>query len=315
MNKLNTMKNKAPLASYSKVWAGAVILALSIGAVSVSADTTLVSETFADGNRGTQNTPNSLAWFSSQTSPANVTTAVGDMVMSGGVTGGQHVVGYFAGAGTPVSVNVGESIVLEATFSPLTSIGSGDVLNSIRLGLFNSNGGSVFSADGDNPGLAAGQYLGYSGRFNMNGAAGNLQTQVIERTGAGGLITSSAAYSGALGTTGSINDSLTVGSDYLLNLTIARTAASELDVSFALSGGALASTITGSYTDSTPATTAFNTVALSYFGNNGNGLDSISISEVSVAMIPEPSTALIFLPLSALSIAMFRRRRKLGYSL
>lgn len=292
---------KTPLPSR----AAALACALGVCAIVPASATIIIDETFADGNRTTQNPPDSLAWYSSQ-DPANITTAVGSMALSGGGgTGAQSAMAYFPS----VSLNVGQTLTLSMNFMPTGTLGTAATLNAIRFGIFNSNGGTVISADGQNPSMAANTYVGYVGRMNLSQAGGTTTTNVLERgANAGTLLTTSGAYTTNLGTAGSIVDSLTLDTAYALTLTLNRTAASSMTITFSLSGGDLIGSAIASYTDTTGIVTSFDSLGFSYFGNSGTGFSSASFSNIQMEVVPEPSTAALAL-VGMLGVAGMARRR------
>lgn len=286
-----------------------VVLACTLSAYVVhsSSATVIVDETFADGNRTTQNPPSSLAWFSSQT-PSNITTTTGSMTLSGGSgSSAQSAVAYFSS----ISLAVGETMTLSLDFSPGGTLGIAGTLNAIRFGAFNSNGGTIITADGQNPSMAANTYLGYVGRLNINQSGGTTTTQILERGAAAGvLLTASSAYTAALGTTGSMVDSLSLSTTYALTLTLTRATETSMAITFSLSGGDLDEVATASYTDTSGIVTSFDSFGFSYWGNSGAGFSEATFSNIQVTVVPEPSTVAMAVigTLGAAGVAWRRRR-------
>src|SRR4051812_44143586 len=90
------------------------LLALSSVLVA-SAQTTLVDDAFADGNRTGQAAPGSLNWFLNSGSGLTNSGAPGSFQLNN--TASRLLVGYFTASGAPVAVPSGQSITLEITFS------------------------------------------------------------------------------------------------------------------------------------------------------------------------------------------------------
>ena len=116
------------------LWVALVWLALGIPAHA----TVLVSDTFADGERSTQNQPSSMKWYVGGT---NASVGSGGLMVSG--SGPQATaMAYF----NPAELQVGESLKLSFSYS-FQQVSNGD--NNFMFGLYNS-GGSHVAKDGSN---------------------------------------------------------------------------------------------------------------------------------------------------------------------
>jgi hypothetical protein len=111
----------------------------------------LLEESFSNGNRTVQQLPSSAAWF--------VSEADGVLQNKRGLSSApnRHLLAYIAETGKPVSLSVGESLVLQLSFSAREPLPKGGVF---RIGFFDS-GGKRITSDGAGPSNPA--FLGYKG--------------------------------------------------------------------------------------------------------------------------------------------------------
>jgi len=111
----------------------------------------LLEESFANGNRTMQQLPASAAWF--------VSEADGVLQNKRGLSSApnRHLLAYIAETDKPVSLAVGESLILQLSFSAKEPLTKGGVF---RIGFFNS-GGKRITSDGAGPSNPA--FLGYKG--------------------------------------------------------------------------------------------------------------------------------------------------------
>jgi hypothetical protein len=133
-------------------------LLISVSAFSAQPDI-LLEQNFANGNRATQQLPASAAWF--------VSEADGVLQNKRGLSSApnRHLIAYFAETEKPVSLAVGESLVLQLSFSAREPLPKGGVF---RMGFFNSDGKRI-AADGagsSNPAFLG--YQGYTAHLDFN---------------------------------------------------------------------------------------------------------------------------------------------------
>lgn len=148
------------------------LLSVALGTAGLARATVLLNDTFADGDRTTQNLPASAAFYQGGSSVNQSLDVVSQTLQysfdntSGQL--GQYVV-YFTAEGSPVSLNVGDKLSVSLTFSGDQIVNGAD---SLRIGLFDS-GGSRVSADYSGvANVAFNAYTGYSFFGNM-GAGSN----------------------------------------------------------------------------------------------------------------------------------------------
>jgi hypothetical protein len=283
------------------------ILTLASFATALSANV-LVTETWSDAERLTQDpAANTLAWYSSA-SGANVTTGIGSMTQATG-SSGRHILAYFTAPGAPVTLGVGDMLSPSFTvsFNRGTPLGNGS--NNFRVGLYDSSLGARVSADshgGTSASATFDNYVGYAMMTNIGVDTGNILS-IRKRTNLtnGGLIAVAGDYT-QLGSSVAPNQMLTPNLDYDGVLSVLRLSADELSISFMLGGQSLAA-YTTTITDTAATQFTFDMVA---FQQTSNQTDSFSLKMVEIAYtpVPEPgSIALLFGGLCLAGVAIRRR--------
>jgi hypothetical protein len=285
------------------------ILTTLLLTTTLSVSAAIVNETWADGERATQDpSQNTLAWFSS----AGSSTVVVDTGSMTQLTGGssRHILAYFTASGSPVAVSIGQQIQLNFTISFPRETALGDT-NDFRVGLFNSHASRV-SADshgGTNTDPENSNYqeafMPYSGYIFSGGVDDSRSISLRQRTPnttpSGALISSTNAYA-TLGSTASDHTTLSPNVEYSGSLTINRTGVDSAEISYLLTAGEVTyASITRA--DSSDISYQFDTVA---FVLGSNIADGFTLTQVEV--IPEPRHyALVFGGL-ALAFLLLRRR-------
>lgn len=119
----------------------------------------LLEQNFANGNRATQQLPGSAAWYLSE--------ADGLLQNKRGLSAApnRHLIAYFAETGKPVSLAVGESLVLQLSFSAREPQAKPGVF---RIGFFDSGGNRITSDGGGSSNPAFLGYKGYSAHLDFN---------------------------------------------------------------------------------------------------------------------------------------------------
>jgi hypothetical protein len=236
------------------------LLPLALLATALHAQSPIFNDTFADGERVTQNLPDSVAWFVSTVRVGTLTVKNGALDLAVTDTG-RTVWGYFP----KVSLKIGESITLTVELSasalpPAVVNGSG-----LRFGLCHTNGVVALNSDGNRP---EGNYQGYA----IGSGPASKRAVLHKRSGP------AAPVSGLIGTFGNGGDDSSVvwpslgtaqingialaNTPYIVVLKITRTAVDAATVSETIVGGGLASNNTVSVTDTSNVFSNFDTVAL-----------------------------------------------------
>jgi hypothetical protein len=225
---------------------------------------------------------------------------------------------YFTPEATPITLaNSGDSMKLTWVFTP-TNINNGgsNTSQNFRFALVDTPSTSRLAANGA-PGSAA--YTGYSVFANMSGTLGNSNPFRLERRGvASGDILSTSGNWTPLSTTGATsgNHGYDNGTQYTLEWTVTRNAASGLDEDVKITGGTLDGDGTAevAFTDTTPGALGgftFDTFTLRPSGatTTAEQFDTTLFKvETNTVTVPEPaSLALIGM---AASLAALSRRRK-----
>jgi sugar lactone lactonase YvrE len=202
---------------------------------------------------------------------------------------------FFADASTPQALAIGDSLTVAIGFTLQTPLGS----NPLRIAVLNSDGSQTTSNTSTNP--SSNIYSGYKGfmaAFNPNTATA--KPTIYRRNGIAGeatyaslinaLTSGGTAIWTSFADSGASSSGLIVDNPYQAVLTVVRTSASALSVSFqihdlAASGSPTvpAYSITG--TSSTGNTTAFDTVVM-HAGSTATG--SFTLSNVTVVHTPAP---------------------------
>ena len=111
-----------------------VLIVVAVSAAVSAHSQVLLSDTWADGTRINQNLPTESAWYSSDSSGASLTAAVGSMtgtIPSGSV----QWLTYFTGAGSPATLSLGQTLTLRTVFTP-TGVGAENTGRNLRIGLY-----------------------------------------------------------------------------------------------------------------------------------------------------------------------------------
>ncbi len=145
--------------------------------LAASAQTTLVDDTFADGNRTGQTPPSSLNWFLNSGSGLTSSATAGSFQFNN--TASRLLVGYFTASGAPVAVPNGQSITLEITFS--SNVTPAAVTNGFNLALFNSGGSRVAADFSGTSNAAFASYDGYGVKTSGLGSTSGSNVSLRQR--------------------------------------------------------------------------------------------------------------------------------------
>lgn len=253
-------------------------------------------------------------WYSAGTAGTPVADDGLQFVTNGDTTSGggglQHILTYFS----PTSIaNVGDSIGVSLTFSGVR-IGTPTTYH-FGFAFYNS-GGNQISANAlgqQDPAFSA--YRGYRVGTRPVTNAGNEPFELRGRTGNNNaLANTGTAHATLIGTGGEVlgtNRGIESNTLYNVSYVLTRTGENTLSVALSIVGGTLVGysetwTITG--TEANPLFTEFDTFAISL--GSVNNFSTLTLYDVSITSIPEPSTAAALLGLGALGLASLRRRRR-----
>ncbi len=251
-------------------------------------------------------------WYASGTA-ASLTADSGNMSMA--IGSGSFALTYVTASGSPLTLNVGDTLTYTVTFSIDSPIGAS--ASGLRFGLFNSNGSRINADNLGQSNATYANYTGYSSAFGSNSASSNsLTSSLWERSNSNNsLINVSGAFNTAPGTgsTGSTNTSTTpamaADTNYTMKLTLNYVSAGNIQVSSLLTGGALpGGGISRSYTDATPYT-SFDTVVL--FSTSSMST-SMTFDSMNITVVPEPSVAGLLLGAVGLFLIVRKSRRMFG---
>lgn len=258
----------------------------------------LVNETFSDGDRTTNSPPTSLAWVvgahrdPGTSAHGTLTVASGAMTLdhtqSDGVSSFAAVLGYFTPGGSPVSLNVGESLSL--TFD--VSFQGGAFPNSggaFRWALMNSNNSRLTADQAGNsaPGISSGSifnnWRGYEGQSPINPSlTGSTNLLTRERTGTGSGLFDSGQFS-TFGSSAVQEPLIEEGLTYEGSLTLTRTGSGVEVVA------GLGDVFSVMVLDSTTPVTSFDTIAFFTVPDLTHDITFSNI-QLNLAAVPEPST-------------------------
>ena len=259
--------------------------------------TIIVDDNFADGDRaatGTLDPLDSNWWTSSSSSGDEI--AVGSLGLVTGSSGrGIHTV--FA----PQTLSVGESIKVTFDFTTPATIGTNKG-TSVRIGLFDGLGRALdedISASSSSPNAVYDILPGYITTLDVGTGSEDINFREHNTTGTGsGRLMATTSNFDSIGSGGDPY-TFAADTDYTGMFTLTKVSASDMQLDFSLSN---ATGVLSSYSDTDDSLTAD---TFSFFGvhvNSGvfgssnsagdpdNGID---FTNVTIEVIPEPSTALL----------------------
>lgn len=262
-------------------------IAASTALAASAQGTPLLSESWANGNRNTQQLPASARWFTS--GPANTLTATqGALTLKPGEST-RYALAYFTAPGSAIEIPQGQALRLEYTFS-FTGIPASKG-NFLRIGLFNSqtstNSGKRIT--GDNAGASANAYKGYTGYvLNQLNIVSASSVQIRKRkadSSSSNLMTSTAP---AIYTTIAGNARASAGytDNTIYNgvLQITRKAGNSVALTASVSEGGR-QLYNLDVTDNAEAFTSFDTVA---FAPASSTVETMVIHSLSISLVTAP---------------------------
>ncbi len=234
-----------------KKFKAGVLVSLVFGLLTISAlminfivqAATVVDDTFADGESVTQNLPNnSLQIFKSRSATVRNTTvgnAEFDLTATG--TSSDALWAHFTNSGSPVTLQVGDSVNFAGTFTLTGFVGGGQ---DLRFGLLDSKGTRT-TADltGGQNSSAFGDDTGYAAQFYASGT-GNpfvLYRRDVTNPPTTNIFNSfsNAGFTTLPGTGANARQSLTSGTPYTFSYTVTRNTDTETQITISVTGGTL----------------------------------------------------------------------------
>ena len=239
--------------------------------------TTVLNDTFADGERLTQNLPSSLAWYTGNTARLNLGVRNGALTLVANGTQ-RDVWGYFP----TVTLGVGDSLTFTIDFR-WTSTPPNISTPGLKIALCYSNGLAPRSADGVIP---SGGYQGY-GSFT-NPADATSGTNIRKRDGPAALNSTGTLLELTDGDIPVIWNSLRNGlngtqlgnTTYTAVLKVTRTGADTASIATSITGGTLSPNNTLIGTDSSNIFLNFDTIAIGAANSTQYGDLQVTRAEV-----------------------------------
>jgi hypothetical protein len=266
----------------------------------------LLNDNFSDGERLTQNPPNSVHWYSGGLSN-NVSASSDALVFTGDVGGSTpgsiHGGGlaYFTAAGSPFSLSIGQSMTLSFDYS-YGQIDSADW--HLEFGLFNSGGARTATDDTGFNSSSFNAYTGYAAAGVLGpDPSGPGRFKIAERNLTANNLLSTLSYT-ILGSNVKQTGGASAGITYDASLTLYYADATDMILTSVIDGETLTRTVTGGLF------TSFDTVGIFAPGTPGSfTFDDVNVSVISV---PEPSNLAITSIglLTLMGINRFRRPPK-----
>jgi len=240
----------------------------------------LLNASFSDGDRLTQNLPNSARWYSGGASN-NVSAASGALVFtgdSGGSSPGSiHGGGlaYFTAAGKPISLAVGQSLTLSFNYSSSQS-DSGDW--DFGFGLYNSGGLRIAADNSGFNNSIFNKYTGYEAAGILGPDISGLgRYKIASRTLSGNNLLASSFYTIFGGNVKQIAGT-NAGQTYAASLTLSAINATNLVLTSVIAGQTL------TRTNVSGVVTNFDTVGI--FAPGAPGTFTVDNVAVTVSNIP-----------------------------
>ena len=294
--------------------APAILLGLALLPFQQTQAATLVNDSWLDGSRAEQESGTDAdtdgniesAWFGTN---GTLTASTGKLTGTVGA-GSSSWTTYFSGEGSETTLaNAGDTLTVNWTFV-LSGLNATNNSQGMRLALVNTPGASRLAADG-NPGAAA--YAGYGMFMNVAETLGHTNPfQLMERTdnaASSALLSSSGSWTGLDDQSGIGDPGYVNGTSYTLVMTLTLTAASELQIYSAITGGSLS--MEASFLDATPNSLSFDTFSLRPSSATlAAATFETSAFSVTLTSIPEPSAFAALAGAAGLALAGLRRRRR-----
>lgn len=239
---------------------------------------------------GGPETANTVIFGTSNTNPSSMTVDPGSSVAFSGDSG--LFATYFASQ----TLDIGETLQLSytATFANADASARG-----FRIGMFNTGTGTVYSTDQTTTGNFAG-YEGYAQTQRITSTTSSSSEAFQRSSPQLQLLTATDGQS--LGTPTGLN--ATNGTSYNGMFSLTRTNATTIRMDSQFGDESLLS-----FSDSDTAIFSFNTFAFQ-LSTNLTGVVTMTFTELTVSVVPEPTAAGLLLSGLALAFGFFGRNRK-----
>lgn len=279
------------------------------GAAASTGAQVLLDDDFSDLSRTDQNLPNSSAWWfrtASGTTPSpTLSAATGALVYTkAGTASSVNLYTYFTPEAA-TDLSVGQTLTVSLSFSMSNIV---DSPGGVRFGLFNSFNPAPpttttrIGSDGTGSTMSAAVsgYRGYSVWFNPSATTSNYE---IRKRTANSTTLFDSGVNPVLGASGSASIGMVANTPISLSLSITRISGTELSIFSSVNGIEL------TRIDTPASNFGFDSFAMQFASNlPGNG-NTITIDNISVTVVPEPS-AVGLLGVGALGTAMMLRGRR-----
>lgn len=219
----------------------------------------------------------------------------------------------------PTSVAFSTKGGLFLTYFDLQTLGIGDTLQldytvvfqngdtvarGFRIGMFNSDTGTVFTSDQSSTGPAgiSGAYPGYYQTQRITSTGGNetVRRDITQVSPLGGTGTT-------IGTPTGLNATNGVSYDGMFSITRTGTSAIRLDSQFGTQTAL-------SFTDTGSVNTAFNVFGFQLSTTPNDVAATMTFSKMDISIVPEPGVLTLLLPSLALGFVLLGRRRQVRFS-
>jgi hypothetical protein len=270
--------------------------------------TYIVNDPLDNTDRSTQALPGEAAWFKGGGTNVVLNPTTDGMIFTRSDAGTSRLL---ATNFTSTTLTVGQTLVMDYTFSA-SSIASGNAFNTDnRLGLFNFNGTGQMTADNSSAnGPSFTGVGGYTVYFHLSTALAATPFTINKMSASPTNMSSSGSFTALSGPTTLVTPSggLSSNAEYTLRMELSYVSASQMDitVSFRDSTNAVLAAVTAS--DTSNITTTFDSF-LYRAGTHNNFGQTQTITHFAVSTIPEPSTYAALLGAAALGLVAYRRRR------
>lgn len=243
---------------------------LAVGWLAQAQAGLVIEENFSDADRTNQDPPRSLAWFASQGS-ASIGLANGVLTLASAGKGANAAVAHFP----LVELTEGQTVHLSLKFKPTVVFG-GTALYSMLVGIFDSNGSTLITDDGENP-TPYGAF-GYAVALNYNehpknNRPGGYYLRILKRVREEGLlITATKAYDIIANQQDNPKPvTFTTGKTYDFQFRLTKVSSIEFEMEATISGGDLAEPLTIRAVDVSSPLGRIDTIALTTFEEKQEG--------------------------------------------
>src|SRR5215471_17535580 len=271
---------------------GSVESAPATLSITSAAGQTIMNDSFADGERLTFAPPASATWLKAQSSTV-ATVTPGSARFTWNTTSADMISSFFTGAGSPVTLGVGDTLNLSVTFSftGLNQPGVGTPSPGLRFGILDSKG----SRPPDNGNTSNALYTGDTGYglFTSISTVGSGTAFTLNRrtTLSSNNIFNTGADFTTVGSGGGTALAFANNTDYVLTYSITRLSATQTTLAASITGGALGTAYNFSTTE-TSATPANTFDYLGWHVRSSNFAASITFKNltVTVGLVPPAIT-------------------------